>query len=78
MLGENPLKIDTFFSLHFQTFKQTEEWIHAPLLAQESPISKRRLLLEEAQRWQDDERGSYEAKSPRHRGESVETICAKL
>lgn len=46
---------------------QTEERLDAALLAKEGPLPAGRLLLEETQRRQNDERGSHEAQGPGHR-----------
>lgn len=54
---------------------QTEKRLYASLLAQESSVPERRLLLEKAQRRQDDEGRSHEAESSGHRGESREVVC---
>jgi hypothetical protein len=47
---------------------QAQKRFHAALLEEKSALPTRRLLLEEAQRWQNHTRGSHETQSSRHRG----------
>lgn len=51
---------------------QTQERLHVALLAQKGAIPSRRLLLEETQGRQDDERGPHETQSSRHRGKHLD------
>lgn len=48
---------------------QAQEWIDVAVFAEEGALSTGRLLLEEAQGWQDNEGGSHETQSTRHWGE---------
>lgn len=55
---------------------QASEWLHHPLQPQEGEIPEGRLPVEEAEGWEDHERGPYEAEGPGHGGEASVQLCA--
>lgn len=60
--------ITFFIQFSIITF-QAKKWFDVVVLAEEGPIPTRWILLEKAQRRENDARGSYEVKSPRNGGE---------